>query len=217
MNYGKTRLIKVMLLLTLVAITVVTIIYTPEQFRDTQPLQQIGTILLIAPLLYDIVKNNMPLSAFVGILLAIVLHDIGAMFSYSNVPNMEWCSWLGLGATRNNYDRIVHFSFGMLLFPFLFYMSRKWLGGKTFTAILLAWLLVQAGSIIYEIFEWQLSVWSDRSFAAGYNGQQGDEWDAQKDMALAMLGSTIIALFYAIKDNIELERIRPYNTKGEMK
>ena len=203
MNKEKvTMLVKGIILFAVVAITTVTIIYTPEEFRANQPLQQIGTALLMVPLLYDIVKNRMPLSAFVGIALAIVIHVIGAMYSYSNVPNMEWCRWLELWAQkpRNNYDRIVHLSFGALLFPFLFYMSRKWLGGKTLTAILMAWLLVQAGSIIYEIFEWLLSVCCNQSVADGYNGQQGDVWDAQKDMALAMIGSTIMAICYAIKN-----------------
>lgn len=220
MNKEKvTMLVKGILLFVIVVITTVTIIYTPEKFRANQPLQQIGTALLMVPLLYDIVKNRMPLSAFVGISLAIVIHVIGAQYSYSNVPHMEWCRWLELWAQkpRNNYDRIVHLSFGALLFPFLYHMSHKWLGEKKLAAILMAWLLVQAGSIIYEIFEWQLSVWMDPSAAEGYNGQQGDVWDAQKDMALAMIGSTIMALFYAAKGNIELERIRALHIKGETK
>ena len=65
-------------------------------------------------------------------------------------------------------------------------------------AIVMAWLLVQAGSMIYEIFEWQLSVRSKQGDA--YNGQQGDIWDAQKDMMLAMVGSTLMAMFYVIKN-----------------
>ena len=65
-------------------------------------------------------------------------------------------------------------------------------------AIVMAWLLVQAGSMIYEIFEWQLTVWSEQGDA--YNGQQGDIWDAQKDMMLAMIGSTLMAMFYGIKN-----------------
>ena len=194
------RIIKIILLLVLVAIAAVSIIYTPKEYLPNQPLQQIGTFVLMIPLLCGIVKNGMPLSAFAGISIAIIFHLVGAQYSYSNVPHMEWCSWLGLGAVRNNYDRIVHLSFGALLFPFLLFLCRKCLGGKTFTSILFAWLLIQAGSIVYEIFEWQLSVWMNQSVANGYNGQQGDEWDAQKDMALAMAGSTIMAIVYLIKD-----------------
>ena len=33
-----------------------------------------------------------------------------------------------------------------------------------------------------------------------YNGQQGDIWDAQKDMALAMIGSTIMAFLFTLNN-----------------
>ena len=40
--------------------------------------------------------------------------------------------------------------------------------------------------------------------ADNYNGQQGDQWDAQKDMLLAMIGSTLMAVYYLVKDNDRL-------------
>ena len=60
----------------------------------------------------------------------------------------------------------------------------------------MAWLFVQTGSMVYELFEWLLTIVMTPEQADGYNGQQGDLWDAQKDMAWAMLGSTIMALYY---------------------
>lgn len=178
-------------------------------------LQHIGTLFLVAPLLYDTIKNRMPLSAFVGLMVFAIIHVVGAKYLYY-VPYKEWFSGLGAGAdffkdTRNHYDRFVHVSFGLFTFPCLLYISRKWIERKSMASILMAWLLIQAGSIIYEIIEWQLSVWFDKSVADGYNGQQGDMWDAQKDMALAMAGSTIMALFSAIKDN------RSRHANGETK
>lgn len=44
-------------------------------------------------------------------------------------------------------------------------------------------------SALYEIFEWLLTIVAADDTADYYNGQQGDPWDAQKDMALAQLGS----------------------------
>jgi uncharacterized membrane protein YjdF len=46
----------------------------------------------------------------------------------------------------------------------------------------------------YESFEWELAVWLSPEYAESYNGQQGDRWDAQEDMALAGLGALIAAL-----------------------
>jgi putative membrane protein len=53
-------------------------------------------------------------------------------------------------------------------------------------------------SCLYEIFEWMLTLVADHNFADGYNGQQGDIWDAQKDMAIAAFGATIGAAWLLI-------------------
>jgi len=52
---------------------------------------------------------------------------------------------------------------------------------------------VLAISALYEIFEWLLTLTMEGSVATAYNGQQGDPWDAQKDMALAALGALLAA------------------------
>ena len=46
----------------------------------------------------------------------------------------------------------------------------------------------------YEIFEWLLTIVAAGETADRYNGQQGDIWDAQKDMALAALGAILVLL-----------------------
>ena len=175
-------------------------------FPRDQYLQHIGTILLLIPMVADLRKSRMPMSAFIGIALFTLLHIIGARYVYSNVPYKEWSVSLGLvGADffqdpRNHYDRFVHFSFGVLLFPFLVYLCKERLRQKPLIAILIAWLVIQTGSMIYEMFEWLITVVMSPATADSYNGQQGDMWDAQKDMALALIGSTIAALFYLFKD-----------------
>ena len=63
----------------------------------------------------------------------------------------------------------------------------------------MAWLMIQTGSMIYELFEWLLTIVMSSDAADSYNGQQGDMWDAQKDMALALLGSTVMLLFYMLR------------------
>ena len=46
-------------------------------------------------------------------------------------------------------------------------------------------------SMVYELFEWGIAVSLSEGMAESYNGQQGDLWDAHKDMGLAMLGSLL--------------------------
>lgn len=56
------------------------------------------------------------------------------------------------------------------------------------------WLALQfilATSALYEIGEWGLAITAAPDWAEHYNGQQGDMWDAQKDMALAVAGAVV--------------------------
>ena len=58
-------------------------------------------------------------------------------------------------------------------------------------ALLVTFLSIQVFSMVYELFEWGIAVSLSGDMAESYNGQQGDIWDAHKDMGLAMIGSMI--------------------------
>ena len=152
------------------------------------------------------------MSAFVGMLMFAILHVIGARYIYSYVPYKEWSVSLGIvdadffQDSRNHYDRFVHFSYGVLFFPYLQYACKRWFNLKTLSAVFVSWLIIQTGSMLYELFEWLLTIVLSPEQADNYNGQQGDVWDAQKDMVLAMLGSTIMAVYYVSKDIISKNR-----------
>lgn len=196
----RTKILLVILLLAFTAITCINPVYPHEQF-----LQHAGTVLLLVPLCSDIFKNKIPLPAYVGIIMFTVLHVIGARYVYSFVPYKEWAIDLGLvdadffQDSRNHYDRLVHFSFGILLFPYLTHLCKKWFRLQDAVALIMVWLMIQTGSMIYELFEWLLTVVMTSEEADYYNGQQGDMWDAQKDMALALVGSTIMFVYYLAK------------------
>ena len=197
---NSVKLIFLILFFVFTIITMIRPIYPHEQF-----LQHAGTLLLAIPLVFDLVKNRMPNNVYVCLVLFTFLHVLGARYIYSYVPYKEWCISLGIVDAdffqdpRNHYDRLVHFAFGILLFPYFLYISRKWIKQMPIVAVIMAWLIVQTGSMIYELFEWLLTIVMTSTNANNYNGQQGDLWDAQKDMAWAMLGSTIMSSIYLIK------------------
>ncbi|MEM9409411.1 MAG: DUF2238 domain-containing protein [Acidobacteriota bacterium] len=124
----------------------------------------------------------------------LALHVVGARYVYSNVPFGERLSWLALGGdlpTRNHYDRLVHLAFGFLLaLPIGEWALRRWRAARL-QAWVVALVTLLAVSALYEIFEWLLTIVAAPGYAESYNGQQGDAWDAQKDMALALLGSAL--------------------------
>lgn len=195
----KTKLALTLFLVIVAIITCINPIYPDEQL-----LQHIGTVLLLIPLITDIFKKKMPMLAFAGMVCFTLLHIIGARYIYSYVPYKEVAVSLGIVGTdffqdsRNHYDRLVHFSFGLLLFPYLVYICRNYFKQQSSISIIMAWLIVQTGSMIYEMFEWLLTIMMTANDAENYNGQQGDIWDPQKDMGLALLGSTIMLLFYYV-------------------
>lgn len=131
-------------------------------------------------------------------LVFLALHTVGAHYSYSLVPYDEWSKQLfgrsineTLGWQRNQYDRLVHFSFGVLLaMP-----CHDWLVRGRHVARGTAWwvtlLLAMSASHVYELIEWGAAEIFGGELGAAYVGAQGDEWDAQKDMALATLGTFI--------------------------
>ncbi|MBQ1495124.1 MAG: DUF2238 domain-containing protein, partial [Acinetobacter sp.] len=59
---------------------------------------------------------------------------------------------------------------------------------------------VMASSLVYELIEWWIAIGLSPEDAENYNGQQGDIWDAHKDMFLATLGSILIGLLYLYKE-----------------
>ena len=169
-------------------------------------LQHLGTFVLALPLLADLKLRRLSLPVCICLFLFTCLHILGARYLYSNVPYDRWAArflnWhIELEKVHGNkFDRLAHFAFGLLLLPLFFQIARRWFGiGNFFHALLFAWLFVQSFSLLYEVFEWLLSEIMSPEDAEGYNGQQGDMWDAQKDMFLALLGSTATAAFLALR------------------
>ena len=177
-----------------------------QPFPELAPLQHGPTLALAlaAPWLL----RRWPLSngAVACITLFLLLHTLGGRYIYSYVPYDDWArSMTGhdfsstFGWRRNGYDRLVHFAFGLLLTHPLAQIARRQ-GGMT-----LGWSLafgfVSIGFIgaLYESFEWLLTLMAEGETADWYNGQQGDVWDPQKDMAAAQVGALIALLILGLR------------------
>lgn len=122
------------------------------------------------------------------IFLYLLLHIYGAEYTYSENPFGYWLKDT-LGLARNHYDRIVHFSFGLLLtYPMRDYF-RNWFGWPIWVCWVLPVEITMSFSGIYEIIEWLVADVFFPHEGTAYLGTQGDVWDAQKDMALAFIGA----------------------------
>ncbi|MBI5040505.1 MAG: DUF2238 domain-containing protein [Gammaproteobacteria bacterium] len=116
------------------------------------------------------------------------LHLIGAHYTYAETPLGFWLQD-AFALQRNHYDRIVHFSYGLLCaYPFREILLRA-AGARRSWTYFLAASMILAFSAVYEIIEAVVAILVDPELGAAYLGTQGDEWDAQKDSALAFGGA----------------------------
>ncbi|HUD90101.1 DUF2238 domain-containing protein [Sphingobium sp.] len=172
-----------------------------QPYPDLAPLQHGPTVALILAAPRLLRRWPLSTSTFACICLFLLLHTLGARWIYSYVPYDDWVRAISghdisslFGMKRNGFDRLVHFSFGALLTLPIAEISRHHGGLPWRWSLSFAFAAVGLGSAVYEIFEWLLTVVAAGDTADYYNGQQGDIWDAQKDMALAQIGSMIAVI-----------------------
>jgi putative membrane protein len=161
-------------------------------------LQHIPTVLALTILAVLAQRRALSDGAFACLIAFLLLHILGARYIYSYVPYDRWARALfgadltsTFGLRRNHYDRVVHFAFGLLWVRPVREVCERWFQVPPKFARYTAFEFVLAFSLLYELFEWALTMVLSPQDAAAYNGQQGDIWDAHKDMSLAMLGALL--------------------------
>jgi putative membrane protein len=141
-----------------------------------------------------------PLSrvSYLLIFVFLCMHTIGAHYTYAEVPYDAWWERLTgrsfnslVGWERNNFDRVVHFSYGLLLAYPIREMFLRIGNMRGFWGYFLPLDLTMSTSMIYELIEWAAAEYFGGDLGMAYLGTQGDVWDAHKDMALASLGALI--------------------------
>jgi putative membrane protein len=139
-----------------------------------------------------------PLSriSYTCIFVFMVLHALGAHYTYAKVPYQEWLPALAGG--RNHFDRLVHFSYGLLLAYPIREMFLRIGNVRGFWGYFLPLDLTMSTSMLYELIEWAAAETVGSDLGAAYLGTQGDVWDAHKDMALASLGALIAMTLTAL-------------------
>ena len=158
-------------------------------------------VMLVLPVVWGKARR-FPLTdlLYIGIFLHGAVLIVGGAYTYARVPlGFELQDWLGLA--RNPYDKIGHFFQGLV--PALaareIFIRRRVVNGKAWLAFLVV-CVVMTVSAGYELIEWAAAVAMGQG-ADEFLGTQGDEWDAQSDMLMALIGSlTALALFSRLQD-----------------
>jgi putative membrane protein len=128
--------------------------------------------------------------SYLLIFVFLCLHECGAHYQYSDAVPGEWMKTL-MGTSRNHFDRVVHFTFGLFLaYPQREVLMRK-AGLGSGWAGTLAIFTTLALSAAYEIIEAIVASIVDPANAQAFLGAQGDIWDSQKDMAMCVAGACV--------------------------
>lgn len=129
--------------------------------------------------------------AYVQATLFAVLHTIGSHYTYSEVPLGNWLGDV-FSLSRNHYDRLVHFAFGLLMLRPIRELSIRDPAKMGRLAVsYLSFAAVAWWSLFYEVIEWLVASIADPTAGTAYLGTQGDVWDSQKDMLCASAGALV--------------------------
>lgn len=132
------------------------------------------------------------------ICLFLITHSIAARWLYSYVPYEQWFADLTgqsfkvlFHTERNHTDRFIHFLYGLCFTPTLISYFKQRYQLQIHIAYKLSLMMIMVSSLCYEWFEWLIAITLSPEQAEAYNGQQGDMWDAHKDMLLATIGCLV--------------------------
>ncbi|MFL9813953.1 DUF2238 domain-containing protein [Stutzerimonas sp. VN223-3] len=168
-------------------------------------LENLLVLALVAALLFGH-KHYLPSrSAATLIFLYLCVHQLGAHYTYANVPYDAWWQTLTgeslndqMGWERNQFDRLAHFSYGLLLaYPIREVLIRLGLR-PGFWSLVLPVDIVLSTSAVYELIEWFGAEMLGGGLGRTFLATQNDRWDPQKDMALATAGAIVAMIVTAL-------------------
>ena len=190
-----------------VALMVAVVLSAVNPHDRTTWLLEITPLVVVMPLLW-VTWQRFPLTTmlYIGIAVQCLGLVAGAAYTFPRVPLGEWLvEWFGLA--RNPYDRIGHFVQGLV--PAIavreLLVRRAGLRGRQLLPFLTV-CVVMTFSATYEIVEWLVAVTLGAD-AEDFLGMQGDEWDAQADMACALAGAVCMLLLLPRLHDRQMERL----------
>jgi putative membrane protein len=180
-----------LILLVFLALICVVTVWNPPAGRFSWSLEVgpglAGVVVLMAT------YKRFPMShlVYVGVFIHMLILIYGGIYTYAHTPLGNWAKE-AFDLSRNHYDRVGHLALGF--FP-AFIIREIYLrltdmkrGGWLFFTVCSVALAIGA---FWELLEWWVALIVASDTGTAFLGSQGDVWDAQWDMLLALVGAAI--------------------------
>jgi putative membrane protein len=147
-----------------------------------------GIIILI------VLYRRFPMShmVYVCVFLHIFILIYGGYYTYAETPLGNWAK-AAFGFSRNHYDRIGHIALGVfpafIIREVLLRRTPLQSGGWLYFIVI---SIVLAVAAFWELLEWWVALLVASDVGTAFLGSQGDIWDAQWDMLLALVGAMVV-------------------------
>lgn len=169
---------------------------SPKADRMTWAMENAPVWIGIAAWLWTRKQFQLSRLCFALFTLHAIILMVGGYYTYAKVPLGDWVRD-GLGLARNHYDRLGHFAQGFI--PAIFVRELLIRVAKLPRSRWIPVLVVSvclAFSACYEFIEWWTALLTGDA-ATDFLGTQGDPWDTQWDMFLALCGAIVAQLTLA--------------------
>ena len=173
-------------------------------------LMEVAPVLIALPLMIA-TRRSYPLTLLLTV--QITIHALvligGGTYTYAHVPIGFWLQDI-LGTLRNPYDKIGHFMQGFVpaMVAREILLRGDFVRGRRMTAFLCV-CVAMAISACYELIEWAAALALGQG-ADEFLGTQGDVWDTQSDMFMALIGASTALLLLARWHDRQLAALRPH-------
>lgn len=169
-------------------------------------LLEVMPVFIALPILL-VTRNRFSLTPLTYTLIAIhaIVLMIGGHYTYAEVPLFNWLRDT-FELSRNHYDRLGHLVQGfvpaIIAREILLRTTALQRGKMLFFLVVCVCLAISAS---YELVEWMVAVQSG-SDAVAFLATQGDPWDTQKDMLMALIGSIAAQVLLSRRHDLQLQR-----------
>ncbi len=151
------------------------------------------------------------------IFIYLLVQSWGGHFTYAEAAPFNWIRDR-FSLPRNEYDRLAHFMLGFLLgMPIREVLLKYVVASRRWLAFITASLVLAIGAF-YEFIEWWVAVLVTPGLGDKFLGTQGDIWDTQWDMFLALVGAVCaLVIFTNLHDRqLRADKITVRGTSAEI-